>query len=220
MKKSFVLFITLLCLAMIVVCYGQISILAERDQVQLTENVLFGDKTVVEGVNINLKNTYDSRLYWDTSYTIGKEPEISTEYRFYQGRQSEPYYRYDGDMSFYQDYIHLSYWDNEIIPQPSDGLDAAMQELYEETGNAERREKTILVKDYLEYYHFAVDISSPHNSTMETSPFHINLVKEELESDITYGVEHHISEQEVDAARKYLKWIETFQAYKDTYLRK
>lgn len=201
-------------MAVLVVCYGHTSILAESDQVQFTENILFGDKEVLEGVALKLKNNYDSRLYWDTTYIIGKEPQVSTDYRFYQGQKYEHYYNFDGDMFFYQDYIRMSYWDGmEGAPQLSQGLDVAMMELYEETGPSERHEKMILLKDYLDYYSFVVDISCPHNSNMNTSAFSLFLMQEELENDIAYGIDHNIAEQEVDKARQNLIWLQTFHNY-------
>ena len=43
MKKSFVLFLAILLLGTTIVCFGQSSLLAEKDNVEITENIFWGD---------------------------------------------------------------------------------------------------------------------------------------------------------------------------------
>ena len=82
MKKSFVLLILLFAFAIFVFGFGQSSILAQRDQVQITEHVLLGDKSLVEGVTLELHTNYERQLFWDTTYVIGEKPKTDTEYTF------------------------------------------------------------------------------------------------------------------------------------------
>ena len=88
MKKSFVLFLAILVLGAIVVYFGQSNLLAEKDNVKITETILYGDKSMVEGVTVELHNHYETQVFWDTTYVLGEEPKADTEYTFHQAKQN------------------------------------------------------------------------------------------------------------------------------------
>jgi len=83
MKKSFVLLLALVVLVSGTGCFAQSQLVKEKDQVHYTENVLYGDKSVVDGVTVEADISYDYYLYWNTRYQIGDTPKEETEYTFY-----------------------------------------------------------------------------------------------------------------------------------------
>lgn len=213
MKKSFVLLVTLVILATSVVCFGQTSLLAQKDQVQFTENILYGEKNVVDGVTVGMKNQYDEHLYWDSTYVIGENPTVSTDYKFYTFRHGDGSYSYDGSMSFSSDYLYMMDWYENNIVTPSDGLQLAVQELYEELGPSEEKSKIIYIRDYEEYYSFSVEVHAPYSSEADINALHVGLNENELSYDIAIGEKNGYSSETMDEAKRNLEWLETFQEF-------
>ena len=107
MKKSFVLFLAILVFGAFIIGFGQSSILAEKANVKITENILYGEKSVVEGVTLELQNHYENQIFWDTTYMMGEEPKTNTEYTFHQAKQSNVSRRWYGNIYFNDDICFL-----------------------------------------------------------------------------------------------------------------
>ena len=212
MKKSFVLFVTLVVLAVVVVCFSHATILAEKDQVKITENIYYGDKSVVEGATLELKNHYESQIFWNTTYVIGEEPEIKTDYQFYQSEQDYDGGYWLGSIYFNNDIHHNVNWEEESSYE-LEGLELAFQELYESLGPAESDEKIIFLKDYMDYYEFSVDFQGPYEYGRGKRQMYFDLIESELKNDIAYGEKEGIEESEVDKPRKRLEWLQTFHEF-------
>lgn len=218
MRKSFVLFIAFILLAVSVICYGQTSLMAERDQVQITEHVLHGDKSVVEGVTLQMKNHYENQLFWDTTYVLGEKNEISTDYAFYQEEQYYYSYWYYGSVSFQEDSVHNLDWMENQEDEALEGLELAVRELYDSIGPSERAEELFFVKDYEDYYSFSVEVTGDFDSEKNMDQFNFELYESALESDLLYAEEHigknySYSEEAIAEMRKQLEWLETFQEF-------
>ena len=216
MKKSFVLLITLVVLAIAVLFVGQHQLLAEKDQVIITENILFGDKSVADGVTINLHNHYEEQIFWDTTYVIGENPEIDTAYTFHQYKQNWSPHRWYGSINFNSD-VHSIGWDAEGIKAP-EGLEIAIEELKDTTGASETGTKRILLKDYMDYYNFSVSFQTPYDHESGEKRFHYGLSAGELRAELDYaegraGKNYSYSKDAVERLRKELKWVETFQEF-------
>ena len=63
MKKVYALITALVLLSCSVISVVAATINLERDQVVITENVLYGDRTAAEGLDIKTKNHLNYRLY-------------------------------------------------------------------------------------------------------------------------------------------------------------
>ena len=214
MKKSFVLLISLLVLGSFVLCFAQASILKEKDQVQITENILYGDKSVVEGVSLELHNHYEDMLFWDTTYVIGKEPKVDTEYTMYQFPQDNFNHRWDGSIYFNDNNQHIN-WTEETLKSP-EGLEVAYAELYESIGPSEEKEKTVFLKDYMDYYDFSVSFHSPREWGSEKEFFHFEIDEEHLEAELLYVEKtenHRYSDELIEKYRNQKIWIETFHEF-------
>lgn len=212
MKKSFVLLITLVVLAAAVLCVGQQQILAEKDQVTIIETILFGDKAVADGVNVNLHNHYESQIFWDTTYVIGEEPKTDTAYAFHQYRQSMWPNIWYGNIYFNSD-VHFIGWDAEGIVVP-EGLEVAVQELMNSIGASESGSKTIRLKDYMDYYNFSISFQTPYKHGDNENRFHYELSSRDLKAELN-RVENNnaYSKESVERLRKEWMWLESFQNF-------
>ncbi|MBO5352841.1 MAG: hypothetical protein J6A77_06040 [Lachnospiraceae bacterium] len=82
MKKTFALFLCLMICGIAAFCILPGYILEEADQVRLTEQVVSGDPSIVEGVTVTTYSHYNRRLLWSTVCTFGEGVQAETEYRF------------------------------------------------------------------------------------------------------------------------------------------
>lgn len=208
MKKSFILFIVLLALSVGTVCMAQTELLQEKDQVNFTEKILYGDKSIIEGVTVEMKNYYPYQMYWDSVYTIGEKPKVQTEYQFYPWERYENNYElprafgmmHDSEDAFLETYAKAELSDLE-------GLAVAWRELYDQVGAGEEQTITIQLNDYLEYYTFSASFSSPTESGI---PFSLHLWEKELRENLKVyaGKRDQIAKLE-----KHLSYLEAFQEF-------
>ena len=98
MRKALIAFCLLFALAV----GGMIAIHAEvnevRDQVVITEEIIYGDKAAAEGLTILAQAALENgHLNWDTTYTIGEQPTSSTKFEYsseHRDRKRCKYFRY------------------------------------------------------------------------------------------------------------------------------
>ena len=216
MKKSFVLFIMILVLGAAAVCFGQNRILAEKDNVKITEHVLYGDNSVVEGVTLELHNHYQNQIFWDTAYVMGEEPKVETDYTFYQVKQSSFPIRWSGNIYFNND-ADVFGWDEaeEIAPE---GLEVAVYELIEDTGASETGTKTVLLKDYVDNYGFGVGFQAPYDKASGEKRLHYDLDARWLRVELYHakeseGKNYGYSNDAIKQIEKEFAWLKAFQKF-------
>ena len=180
MRKSLVLFLVLLISVIGGTCYVSADLLKEKDNVQITETVVLGDKSVVEGVTVERNVKYHRYILWNTTYVVGEEPECDTVYTFdEQGRlREESKYSYDG-LELYTNVIR-AFDDADEKPENLTGVDRAMKELFDETAPGQENSRIIDLRDYLDFYEYEVSIDLPG---LITHPF-IN--KAEIEESLAH----------------------------------
>lgn len=218
MKKSLVLFIALILLAVTVVYYGQTSLMAERDQVQITEHILYGDKSVVEGVTLQMKNHCQNQMFWDTTYVLGETPKISTDYTFCQEAEDSYRYWYYGTVTFEDESTRMYNWDENHLQEEMEGIEVAVQELCDSIGPSERGETLVYIKDYVDYYPFSVFVSGDFDTEKNVENFYIDMSEPELESELFYaekqsGKNYSYSKEAVEKLKKKLEWLKIFQEF-------
>ena len=76
MKKSFLMFVLLFLLAVGGTVTAQALLLERKDAVEITENVRYGDKSIVDGVTVYRNTKYDSHIQWKTVYQVKETPEF------------------------------------------------------------------------------------------------------------------------------------------------
>lgn len=161
MKKSYVLLLVLILLISGTACVTQNMLLKEKDQVHFTEHVIYGDKSVVEGVTVNMYNSYQRQIFWNTTYEVGETPKEETEYAFYSSRQYEAYDNYNGEFTVYMNDSGLSFEDFEDETYKFEGIELAWKELYDTTEPGEEKQIDIKLKAYQDYYDFGMEITLP-----------------------------------------------------------
>ena len=158
MGKAFALTVALLVLAAAGMCLAYGDVYQPHDQVVLTENVLYGDKTQAEGLTVAYSSTYDNRLFWDTTYVVGETPAMDTAYTFYaSGHDTQAPQHFDGVLL--ESYVEYG-WDFDS-QQEQTGLARAYKELYEATALGEESTRVVYLKDYMEYYPIGATLDLP-----------------------------------------------------------
>lgn len=218
MKKSLVLLLTLVVLILGTAYYVQGELLKEKDQVNYTEKVLYGDKSVVDGVTIDANVSYDYHLFWNTVYEIGTTPKQETEYTFYLAMFQDYQYENAGYVNFNIEFTDMGtgfYWQNDYKYH---GMEMAVKELFDSTEPGTEKEATVYLKDYADYYTFMPEISLPACSYEEYRPYIENAYAyhEALLGDIKsleeFGTTKEDQEQ-LEKLKRYLKEVDFYREF-------
>lgn len=160
MKKILILVTALFILSISTLCIVAITVDSQNNTVTITEDILFGDKSVAEGITVLSKAHYGQHLFWNTEYTIGENAEPETEYKFYSSEQ------YDTDLGasyFFQIDTDIRYGlDMQTPAEEQVGLARVYKELYDSCEIGEKVEKTVALKDIYEYYPLRLNIILPN----------------------------------------------------------
>lgn len=217
MKKSLVLLLVLVVLMTGTAYYAQGELLKEKDQVHYTEKVLYGDKSVVDGVTVEANLAYAYQLFWKTLYEIGENPKEATEYQFYPWAHQDYQYVNSGSLGFQQYGTEIMIKSYEDERQESyEGLQIAMKELYDKTPNGTEGRATVYLKDYMEEYTFIHMLDLPFETEEPTDIYNDYVTyfdKDELLADIEELEESGGNEDQLKELKQYLKDIETFQEF-------
>ena len=200
MKKSFILFVVLLLFAIATTATTNARLLEQKDAVVLTEKVVYGDKSVVEGVTVERNIKYDSHMQWKTVYEVGEVSNCYTAYEFSASGdlidRSERTYGIDVYANRARNISRVEEMD-ELF-----GLEIAYKELLDETEPGEEAHKIISLADYQDYYTVDLEFDLP-GFMISTS--YMDAV------EIRYSLEHdNLNETNRKNLEKQLKLIETF----------
>ncbi len=147
MRKSLIVIILLFILAAASLGYIHEFVDKDKDTITFKETVLYGDKLAAEGIVVNLNLHCNNHLFWDTTYLVGEEPAVSTDFLFSQIRKTTP--ATEPPFALYLDSLNnfsASGWidmADEIAP---------IQDVAGRTGPGEKREEVVYVKDYYDFY--------------------------------------------------------------------
>lgn len=159
MKKIIAIVLLLSLLSVGSFCMIGSVVNKEKANVTIKENIIYGDKSYAEGVTVLTRSHYDSHLFWNTAYTIGETPILSTDYEFHYSE----FYEY-GDRSYngLTLDVDLKYgFDTSIPAEEAVGLQKAYRELYDATAPGTKGTKMIRLQDYYTYYPIRVSIDLP-----------------------------------------------------------
>lgn len=202
MKKAFVIFALLLGAFLGVMVWGNTTIAKEKDNVQFKETVLLGDKSVVEGVTIQANHQYENYIFWESTYVVGEEPQVSTNYRYNYWGEEENYVWDNRAIDLYTTLLEVRYINAEngvIISE----MDRVLQELIEGTAPGQRGEILLNRKDYEDYYLFTAEFYLGQH--------YISLDQYSLMSQLeTYG---YRSEEVLERIEKELEDAKAFQEF-------
>lgn len=157
MRKALTLTLLLLATSIAGICLAHGAVNGARDQVEFTENVLYGDKAVLEGLNVRCDTHYNYRLFWSTTYAAGAEPRCSTEYTFSSRElhQDPPRIHSGVVLSFEVPRM------NSYADQDQTGIAVALRDLSDSTPPGKENKKVVYLKDYYDYYPLDVSLDFP-----------------------------------------------------------
>ena len=213
MRKSFALLLALVILVSGTGIYTQAALLREKDQVHFTESFSYGDKSVVEGAQVEMYNYYNNKIFWHTIYEFGEEIKEKTDYEFY------PWYHeressFPGSLETMMDY--MSFGTGAVMEDKEySGLNAAMKELYDKTPNGEKNQMIIHLKDYADYYTFGLNFRFPNQVGNLYKGYDgiMLLYPEQLDEDIAEYEENGADSEHLNMLRKVRKDWDNFNEF-------
>ena len=159
MKKIIAVVLLLSVLSVAAFCMIGGTVSEEKANVTINENIIYGDKSYANGVTVFTRAHYDEHLFWNTTYTIGATPNISTDYEFHYS----PHYEY-GERSYQALTLDVDFKYGVDTRTPAEecvGLQKAYRELYDELKPGEQGKKSIYLQDYYTYYPVRIAIDLP-----------------------------------------------------------
>jgi len=164
MRKALIAFCLLFALAVggIVAIHAEVN--GVRDQVVITEEIIYGDKAAAEGLTVLAQAVLQNgRLNWDTTYTIGAQPQTHTDFTYSTGRRDRRIdYEPMGLMLGNTPHDHSSEWTRASDSSGLSGIDLAYWQLMEDTPIGEEGERNVRIADYYDYYPIRITLEVPN----------------------------------------------------------
>ncbi len=172
MRKTLALFLTFLIIifSLYAIVFTQIN--KEKENVTVTAEYIYGDKSYAENVDINFKALYQENLLWDINYDVASG-EAETDFSLYKDRIQREY-ETRNEMRLYTNlfYDHFGKLGNSP-------MNKAFEELAKTATPYVDAKKVIYISDYTDYYPVTVD-ASLENFYLDSS-FHSQLRENETE---------------------------------------
>lgn len=175
MKKCLLVFVSCMLCSLAALFALPQYIMQEADRVQLTEEILLGDSSMVEGVRINSHSHCGGTLFWDTEYTVGTRPQAVTEQYFdagsrntntAPGAQVASWYNKGGYRSI--SLLNRLYGGWSVSSSGSIDVDShwledermlqAYEELAAEVAPGEEKSRQIFLSNYMDYFPVSVSL--------------------------------------------------------------
>ncbi len=161
MKRSFIILLVLLVAAVAGAGWAAADVNEAKDQIEIEEVVLYGDREAAAGLTVRTRNTYDHRLFWDTVYTMEEDSaKAETAFDFSAMQENEGWFSEDDGVRLESYYVY-GFDPDRDDEEPAYGLEKAYQELYDTLEPGEEAKKIINVKDYMTYYPVQVELEMP-----------------------------------------------------------
>ncbi len=161
MRKSLILTLLLLILAAGSFGYIHGSVDASKDAVVIDETVLYGDKVIAEGIKVDLSTHCDYRLFWDTLYTVGEKPEISTTFTFSQAQLQPKQIKPPVFNIYLDDMLSGGGASGYNIDMEAETIPLPVRDVATRTKPGEKHTETVYIKDYYDFYPIRVDFEWP-----------------------------------------------------------
>jgi hypothetical protein len=89
MRKATIAMLLLLVISIGGVCVAAAGVHAPHDQVELKENVIYGDSAAANGLEIQTHVTWDNHLFWDTTLWLAQKTAWKRIFDFPQSERVE-----------------------------------------------------------------------------------------------------------------------------------
>lgn len=180
MRKTVSLFLAVIivCLSLYTFSFAETN--KEKDNVIITENHIYGDKSFAENVDIKLNMQYRENLLWKLNYSIS-DGKTETDFSIHKNRIKREY----NDNITFTLYSGLHYGSTNLDYADNLGLNKAYRELVEEAKPYEELKRTIRLIDYLEYYPIIIDGYFPNGAfSLNTTIINPTYIMDEKEKEL------------------------------------
>ena len=120
------------------------------------ENVIYGDASVTEGLNVLLKTNYYENVFWDSLIHFGNSLKTNTQYKFSSISKS-----YEKPITYEGLRISMGAYYNIQSFEDKTGMKLAYSELFDSLEPGEENSRIVYLKDYVDYYDFEVCFDFP-----------------------------------------------------------
>ncbi|MGI6627655.1 MAG: hypothetical protein ACOX4K_04800 [Bacillota bacterium] len=160
MRKSLILTILMLALAAGSLCYVHGFVDESKDAVSIDETVLYGDKSIAEGITVDLSTHCDYRLFWDTRYKVGENPKASTDFVFSQAQKRSRQLRVPLGIAHIDDTFGgygLSTSGNLNLEEEA----IPVQDVASRAEPGKKHTEVVYIRDYYDFYPIRVEFHRP-----------------------------------------------------------
>ena len=152
MRKSLILTLILLVLAIGGFGAAHAAVNAQKDAVVITETTAAGDPAAAEGVRVQLRTKCADHLLWETHYAAGAPDGTYTDFTFSYRTLQDSEESYAGlDL-----YTVWNYSYGGPLGETADEREKPQLKLFRDVasrlGDASQRTETLALRDYYEYY--------------------------------------------------------------------
>lgn len=158
MRKSLILTLALVVLAVCGFGFAHAAVSAQEDKVVVTEQVVAGDPDVAAGVRVQMRTQCAEHLLWKTHYAIGAPDGTYSDFTFSRGLidDSEPYYgnielnTFNGSSS-YHGAFNVDAEAEDVDENVPFGV-KLFRAVAENTDPGSTHTEVLYVRDYYEYF--------------------------------------------------------------------
>lgn len=157
MKKLIAIVLTLALLSVGAIVAVANGVNANKDTLTHSENAVYGNRTVADGIAVRCLSHYDNHLVWESLYTVGGKTE--TEFDFHYGN-----YYVNGKPKLSGFIMHngIHYGFNTTIPASEQrGISKVYKQLYDSLNYEEEGSATVRLADHYDYYPLDIHVNLP-----------------------------------------------------------
>lgn len=160
MRKSMGVFIALLVILVSAAAVSFAAVDQTGYEVEIDEETLYGDKSAANGVELTVPVGMASKLFWETSYTVGAQHAPQTDVWF------TPTEHYESGSGTRNSFELITYGGGgstttgtmELDLSAPYGMEIPFMEVAERTAAGESHTEQIKYRDYQEYYPFIASV--------------------------------------------------------------
>lgn len=131
-----------------------------KEEIVITQEVIEGDPEAASGIVLQMENTWNNHLFWETEYVIGNGSPAKSRFTFYAGRlrynDVTESARLRNSLTYFYGPGYGAYGLNpDAVAVPE-----AVREMVRQTGPREAVVTVLSVRDLYEYWPVSVELSS------------------------------------------------------------
>lgn len=134
-----------------------------KNAIIITQEVVTGDPKAASGIVLQMENTWNNHLFWETEYAIGSDGPAESKFTFYAGQLHDPAYSPVREHARFRDTLSYSYGSGYGAPGLDPGavpVPETVREMVRQAGPREAVVSVMPVRDLYEYWPVSVDLAS------------------------------------------------------------